>query len=100
MVASGILRFMCPVPSETAEHVPWLSGLYRIQKPAEMDQMWTKLVHAQPDGTHANQAASGQRPSMLNMTTALTPPRRPTIPDVQPGIVVMQPTCEGFYGPP
>ena len=60
MVASGILRFMCPVPSETAEHVPWLSGLYRMQKPAEMDQMWTKLVHAQPDGTHANQAASGQ----------------------------------------
>ena len=51
---------MCPVPSETAEHVPWLSGLYRMQKPAEMDQMWTKLVHAQPDGTHANQAASGQ----------------------------------------
>ena len=62
-MASGILRFMCPVPSETAEHVPWLSGLYRIQKPAEMDQMWTKLVHAQPDGTHANQAASGQRPA-------------------------------------
>jgi len=60
MVASGILRFMCPVPSETAKHVPWVSGLYRTQKPAEMDQMWTKLVHAQPDGAHANQAASGQ----------------------------------------
>ena len=66
-MASGILRFMCPLPSETAEHVLWLSGLYRTQKPAEMDQMWTKLVHAQPDSAHANQAASGQRPSMLNM---------------------------------
>ena len=62
-MASGILRFMCPLPSETAEHVLWLSGLYRTQKPAEMDQMWTKLVHAQPDSAHANQAASGQRPA-------------------------------------
>ncbi len=68
MVSSGILRFICPVPSETAEHVPWLSGLYRMQKPAEMDQIVDQLVHAQPDGTHANQRQnSGQRPNMLNM---------------------------------
>ncbi len=70
MVASGILRFMCPVPSETAEHVPWLSGLYRTQKPGEMDQMWTKLVHAQPDGTHANQTA--KRPSMQTLAAKFT----------------------------
>ena len=63
IVASGILRFMCPVPSETAKHVPWHSGLNRTQKPAEMDQMWTKWTHAHPDGAHANQAASGQRPA-------------------------------------
>ena len=45
-MASGILRFMCPVPSETAKHFPWNSGLHRTQKPAEMDHIWTKLIHA------------------------------------------------------
>ena len=46
IVASGSLRFICPVPSETAKHVPWHSGLHRTQKPAEMDHIWTKLIHA------------------------------------------------------